>query len=459
MHSLIWQAGRPKWFALIKDARRALSVCALLVGVFLVACPGSHGPAVVSPEPKPVDYLGSTPPDPPNPDPLSADSAKRDSAARADESHQDSLRRYVTPALTQLASMKWRIPEFHDEQAFPIWAHGTPPAMTSTAGAGIAAPAENYFGPIVKMYASPHLEDFKEPWQIREQGTRGVLVSVIFLDPKWGDPAFVAPLPEPYTRLGLRRGINCLWLALPTTSGGWKGYISPAKDSVCDAPAERTELRVVASHFDDNGEDYPPVARFSETETGQPLFGVPCLKAWCEFGPMDTYAFTGSGLPTPPWKPQKAFDVLGRREGRIKGWYDEQWLSLPVDGKLRPGIRAAVFPAADLQKKADSSFYLKKVRVGSVFLYAEPPSTSRYYKWGMRKGWNAVFIWWWGGEQWRMHFESINEPFNNPTWIAATRMTHQDAVPPGSARFRSTSPDELWFECGVACCRSTDSTS
>lgn len=458
MHSIIWQSGRAKRFTRVKNAKQALGICALLLGVLLVACPGSHAPGVVGPEPKPVDYLGSTPPDPPSPDPLSGDSAKRDSAMRADESHQDSLLRYVAPALTRLASMKWRIPEFHDEQAFPIWERGTPPAKTATVGAGIDPLAANDFGPIVKMYASPHLQDFKQPSQIREQGTRGVLVSVIFVDPKWGGFPFVDPLPGPYIRLGLRRGINCLWLALPTSSGGWKGYISPAKDSVCDAPAERIELRVVASH-PGNLADYPPVARFSETEDGEPLFGVPCLNAWCEFGPMQMIV-AGAGADIPePWKPQPPFEMLGRKEGRIKGWYDEQWLSLKIGGKLRPGIRAAVFPAKDLQTTADSSFYLKKVRVGSVYLYAKPPATSRYYRWGMRKGWNAVFIWWWGGEQWRMHFESINEHFNNPTWIAVTRMTHQDAVPPGSARFRSTSPDELWFECGVACCRSTDSTN
>ena len=346
--------------------------------------------------------------------------------------------REVRARLQKQHFIKLEIPEYHDEQPFPIWTGGIPnPATLSPAGS---------FGPIVNIFASPFLDDFKLPWQFAEHGDTGVFVAAVFVDAPSG-----TMLSGSYAALSLHPGMNCLWLALQMP-GTWTASISQATSIECDRKAPRFPLRVDPTAPSPRFDDHPPAASFGHTIQGEPLFGVKCLSGWCEIGPpaMGWSAGGSTGTPSLPVRTRK-------------GWYDEQWLSVAgASGTLVPALYAAVYPAIDIASRGVDGFSDWRF-VASVMLGADPAPGTKYATWGLRRGENAIFMRKSGGgwQTARIDPSTAHQvlsgviPFTPPTQLLKTdRMPHHDAGVPGTARWRFASMDEgLWVPCGQACCR------
>lgn len=357
-----------------------------------------------------------------------------DAAWMVDSIRRDSVIGALVPELRRMGILKSSIPEYHDEQRFPLWTQGVPGRNT------IAGNAQ--FGPVVNLFASPFLDDFTRESQLFEHGTRGLLVAVVFVDAQGN----ASSLPPIYQALRLTPGLNCLWLSHPS-AGMWGGSISPASSTgLCDRempPSRYMPLRVVRTTTPGATlADYPPVARFGESAEGVPLFGVKCLDGWCELGP-NAGPWTLASTPIPTSVPVR----------QIKGWYDEQWLAQrDASGILRPLMYAAVFPTRDVASHTVGD-YGTAVLSGIVYLYTNPPVGSKYYKWGLRQGENPFFVQQSGG-MWSMRIGSGA----GAVTLKAHRMAHLDAGVPGTARWRYISLDDgVWVPCGQACCRVDDS--
>jgi hypothetical protein len=355
-----------------------------------------------------------------------------DTAWRADSARRAKILDSIGGEMSRLLQMYWTIPEYHDEQRFVI--------------------APRNYGPIVNIFASPYLGDFRHPWQIEEQGAGGMLVAVVFVDTTPN-----ASLPPEYQELNLRPGVSCLWLSYqPGVSQPWKGSVSQAttgaSGTVCRPSGPRSDLRVERTTYTTPSgpqftiDDYPPVAFFSDATNGQPLLGVKCLDGYCEFGPSKN-----TWKPTPP-------PTTGRREEVIKGWYDEQWLDeRDQAGVLRPTVRATIIPRPNINDLPASAFEPDSIQVSTIKIEAPVPKNSKYYALGLRQGSNAVYLRK-KGATWRGRIvpQSAGPQSGGPpsTWRSVTPMSHVDAAVPGTARWRWTGADAgAWSPCGGKCCR------
>jgi hypothetical protein len=344
----------------------------------------------------------------------------------------------------RLGRMFFLIPEYHDEQHFQI--------------------SSNSFGPMAYIFASPFLGEFTRVSDIVEQGPYGVFAAIIEIDaPQDGT------LPSQYTNLGLRPGGNCLWLANPTgnVSTGWEAYVtSVTPDEGCvrpptnvPMPAKLLVYRSTPAGF--THDDYPSVARFGEARPsgtnlfGQPLLGVKCLDGWCEVGPSF------------PITPAATGGAANAKEGKIKGYHDEQILAAEdAAGVLRPTVRAVLEPVDGLDRLGLASFPITSpasasynqgwILVARILLRdGDPPATSKYWGWGLRRGANHLYLRRIGPDTWQMSVI-------NPTaasqiryiWQNVARDPHTDILVPGTARWRFASFDPMgvWVRCGEACC-------
>jgi hypothetical protein len=335
-------------------------------------------------------------------------------------------------AFTLAGEMMLTIPEYHDEQAFPV-------------GAG-------KYGPVASFYASPFLGTFRDLWRIAEHGPRGMLAAVIDVKAANG----VTTLDAPYDRLGLKPGLNCLWLVFEDRK--WSAYVTQTPLQVaCDHTTPRRRLAVRRSKEVGFGkDDYPPVARFTEAATnaggdlgstvGQPLLGISCVDKWCEIGPAKPDSVTPDFEISNP-----IGGIFSTREHRIKGWHDEQWLAIEEGGQLVPKFRASFVPAKRISEKPASDFKAPAwVSVAKVFLSDDPPNPSKYLKLGLKKGWNELMIQG-EGQVWKGHW--VNGGVTTVDFDVE-RVEHHDAAVPGTARFRyQTNDDSMWAPCGQACCR------
>ena len=359
----------------------------------------------------------------------------------------DSVRKFESleiamPMIQHLGELMWHIPEYHDEQRLRS--------------------GPTIFGPMTYVYASPALGSFTTHAQFREHGARGVLVAVVtVLEGDVGEA-----LPPSYQALNLTWGLNCVWLSYQENSAGeneWKGYVSPADaarrcpDPVNPTPHPVRRTRSKSKNFfwaDTYYKiaDYPPVARFSETEVATPLIGVKCLDAWCEIGPgaENTVATLTNRLPS---------GMKDRRADRIAGWHDEQVLTdrLPP-GRFVPAIRAKISPWPKIERYTLADFVVWK-RVATITLDGDPEPGSKYFKWGLRGGdefKGNILEMMRTGSAWRVRV--IAQPNSGelpPTeWTFVERHPHLDAAVPATVRFRWTVADDgIWVPCGQGCCK------
>ena len=330
--------------------------------------------------------------------------------------------------------MMLTIPEYHDEQAFPV-------------GTG-------KYGPVASFYASPYLGSFTETWQIAEHGQRGILAAVIDVPERPEG----ATLEAPYDSLNIKGGLNCLWLALD--AGKWRAYVSqtPARVACNPAVGTRKELAVVRSNSEAGyGKgDYPAVTRFTESaidaggnlgnQPGRPLLGVSCIDRWCEIGPFKADGVTPDFFVSDPAGP-----IGSPREHRIKGWHDQQWLAVKVGTQLQPAFRATFIPARKINEKSADDFKAPAwITVATVVLSADPPAGSKYDKLGLKRGRNGLEVQA-QGTDWKGRWR--NGGTLTPVF-KVDHVQHFDAAVPGTARFRwQSNDDSMWAPCGQACCR------
>jgi hypothetical protein len=367
-----------------------------------------------------------------NPD-VTAESFRRDSIRRAEAAHR------LADVSRQLGHMYFLIPEYHDEQQFQTGA--------------------NDFGPMAYLSASPFIGSFTTVAQIKEQGTYGTFAAIVKVDTTDG-----ATLPEPYHSLELRGGENCVWLANPTgdITNGWLGYVTPLTPGQgcvrpsggASAPTQLKVYRSTPAGF--TFFDYPPVARFGEASPlngasfNQPLLGVKCLAGWCEIGP---------NAPVVPLPPETAGNG---KEGRIKGYHDVQTLAYKDDaGVLRSAGRAVLEPVPGLDRMSKDGFAVSNgadagagwVLVARILFAADPPTNTKYFKWGLRRGANHLFLRRTGPDRWEM---STRNPLHRIRyiWQNVRREPHTDIHVPGTARWRFADFDPMgvWVRCGEACC-------
>jgi len=347
-----------------------------------------------------------------------ADTAGVRTRALACADYADTRRRLrvfeaISAQMVSLAQLPWMIPEYHDEQPFAF---------------------SNTYGPMAYIFASPFIGGFKYEWQIREQGSHGILAAVVFVDA----PASTT-LSTPYTRLFLQPGMNCIWLANTAGSGGgnWRAFVTAASGAppLCDRSTPGNELRVSRETFAPlRHDDYPSAARFGESADGQPLLGLRCVDAWCELGPAG-------------FSPTPGLGGVGR-ERLVRGWHDVQKLSVrDASGVLHPGPRARIVPEPDLDHLSSADFATWR-RVAEI-TFVDDPAGTKYAKWGLRRGANSVEGIFSGG-RWLYR---VTAGATTTIWTHVIPMPHLDAAVPGTVRWRWTLLDEgIWIPCGDACC-------
>lgn len=348
----------------------------------------------------------------------------------ADSTRRFRATRLAVAAVQEAITIPFTIPESGDEQRLDD-------------GMGT-------LGPTAFIYPSPGADGFTHRGQIAAHGAPGLFVAIVVVDPPDGG----GPMPSTYTNLGLKQGINCIWLraSSPDPALPYQVWVSdPWTTGACDrthttglrGPLFVDERRVPNGVGYFRHADYPPAPRFGINGT-QPLLGFKCLDAWCEAGP-------GPFAQHAPWV------AVAGREGRIKGWHDEQRLAeRDHSGVWRPTIRATIVPVPNLDQldKADFSKTTGSgrpiwVNVASIHLLDDPSGT-KYYTWGLRRGRNLAELHF-DGSAWHMRISPQGAP--QVIWNVA-EMPHEDVAVPGSVRFRFTVADDgFWVPCGQSCCR------
>jgi hypothetical protein len=377
-----------------------------------------------------------------------------DDKARSDRLDQ------LNPEALSLARMYFDIPEYHDE--------GRLPAGSDAGGA--------LLGPLAGIYASPFLHGFTRAAQISEQGKPGVLAGIVVVQMnKWE-----TTVPQTYRNLRLDVGVNCVWLF--TTNGvKFEAFVShPDAGKECDrtvglqgGPALKPNdgiLPVVAVRFVrlPGHAAYPAAARFDTNVNGDPILAFKCLNAFCEIG-VSTHAEVrrtgGAVRPTPPEESWKLSPTLNAQVGQapqrvrvavVKGWQDQQALAIRDDKFVwRPSdVTATIIPHPALPTYDADTFNLRWKQVATIRIAGVVPTNSKYYKWGLRQGDNAVWFQF-DGNAWKAE---IRRPGGSATpWRYMKRTVHYDISVPPIVRFRWTGADDgVWAPCGNACCKAAD---
>lgn len=172
---------------------------------------------------------------------------------------------------------------------------------------------------------------------------------------------------DPYDALGIEKGINCLYLY--AEQGTWKAHIAQGNsDTDClnpFNPAIGTDLnvRVVPGPYDAT---VPAVARWDwDPANFEHYIGIRCGAQWCEVFNHNRADLTSSET------------YSGRPLVGVKGWYDEQVLSMnPVlaGQKLVPsGVVGTIIPVGDLENNKETEFDSTWKEVAVVSLSDDSP--------------------------------------------------------------------------------------
>jgi hypothetical protein len=161
--------------------------------------------------------------------------------------------------------------------------------------------------------------------------------------------ATILAFDSAYAPLGIEGGFNCLYF-FRNQGGEVPGYqarVVPVglNEAECANPLKPKDTRgtTLAVREDESRDQPPPVARWDWDNTNkQQYIGIRCGNAWCE-------AHTSS------YETGKSFassEPLNRLQKRSKGWYDEQLLTVAVNGTSNtPQVSTIVgtlIPASDL---------------------------------------------------------------------------------------------------------------
>jgi hypothetical protein len=266
----------------------------------------------------------------------------------------------------------------------------------------------------------------------------------------------------PYTELGIKQGNHCLYLF--KSGANWSArMLYRGVDLRCDRllnPADLASTQLLAvRRIPTNAMlpgDYPATARW-DSDGSQHFIGVRCLDAWCEIG-----------TPTVG----NSASYAGTRVTSVKGWYDEQQLSVPTwNGRLKPGgavgtlvpdpnLESYTFdtfrcapdgattpchrtegwvPVATMKINVNVQHYVDRLnlRAGTssqIFMRYDPHPESGATRWQTKIVSGSVI-----------------------RYYRAVRVDHTGIAVPGTARWRWLDDDEtVWVRCAPGCCTSGD---
>ncbi|MFI5227749.1 MAG: hypothetical protein ACHQWU_01695 [Gemmatimonadales bacterium] len=301
------------------------------------------------------------------------------------------------------------------------------------------------YGPIAEVVASPYLREYATASAF--DGHRRN-VAILFLEHSGGS------IDGPYTSLGLRPGLNCVYLE--RQAGNWMGRIAPPKGNDCD-PADATVAATPAlpTIADVVAGAVPPTTRFVQRADQATMIGVQCGTAWCIIGAssladVPTPVHTTAGLP-PGFEPQ------------VKGWFDEQELGLPGAAGVPPiqparggtptspgaPIFASVIPVPGLADSTLGQFADHFVKVGAVFM---PDSVEKYAtRFGFLSGWSTIELSGQRGDaRW---YARITDSKHGVHYRFVSRHPATIGAVPGTARWAWNDNDEwVWVACDIGCC-------
>jgi hypothetical protein len=154
---------------------------------------------------------------------------------------------------------------------------------------------------------------------------------------------------------------------------------------------------------------------------------------------------------------------LRSQQALVKGWHDEQLLSVPkwLDPTRyvfeQTYIRAALIPVPDVDNLVEGRFQSNWTQVATILLERDPPPTSKYARWGLKQGENRIELKWepgpGGRQDWQVQMWPPGSVRPVP-WHFNKREKHFDAGIPGTVRFRWTIMDDgIWAPCGQTCCQ------
>jgi hypothetical protein len=341
----------------------------------------------------------------------------------------------------------WCIPEFDDDQRLH------------------SAEGGDEYGPVAHVIATPKLYQLTDPGMF---DAKFVQVAIVVVDPE--EPA---DMPAPYQRLGLGH-YNCVYLRRlnPGPSGFQAVIVPPSATSagpVCPDPPTSSvaplAVRIDAPVSDDP-DDYPPATRFIEGEHGLTLIGVRCGNRWCVIGPQQDFD------AIPPSAHALVTALIANKQGRVKGWFDDQVLGEPdtrPKHNIHRHIRASAIPDQNLGNLRVQDFIGTTFKVvGKVHLTEQPGVDSKYARvFHFSQGTNTVLM--------RAEIQAgvkidtvwiarVVDRNNNMSPDIKTRRTDHSAwfmkafgsraKMPATMRWRWDDKDEdLWAECDMGCCR------
>jgi hypothetical protein len=178
----------------------------------------------------------------------------------------------------------------------------------------------------------------------------------------------------------IRPGYSCLYL-WRAGNAKWKAIILPVPDEkVCiqplgiDSVGTNVGLKVVEDHGGGNDPaEYPPVARWDyDPVSKQQYIGIKCGAAWCEIGSKN-------------FKPNAPYTAMTERVGRIKGWFDEQYLAITKTGTggatppLPSRLKGTLIPHPELGEYDSATFKNQWPVVAYVALDGDAQGLA-YYK-------------------------------------------------------------------------------
>jgi hypothetical protein len=184
------------------------------------------------------------------------------------------------------------------------------------------------------------------------------------VSPATAAAAAVVYADAPYDRLGIEKGLNCLYVwryqtgTPPVTA--WEARMVPKGTDLTCPTLQRTllpngkdlEVKSFTSvpGFPD-ADDYPDVARWDwDAEHDGQYIGIKCGAAWCEVGDK---GFTPS-LPMPDV--EKANPKYARVLA-IKGWHDRQMLAKREGAGLVPsGVEGIIWPDPELGDRGNDDY-------------------------------------------------------------------------------------------------------
>lgn len=291
-----------------------------------------------------------------------------------------------------------------------------------------------------------------------------------------------------YGPLGIQGpGFSCLYLnRTPSSSSDqpvWtaKMVFAGSDETRCMQPANVNTLpgqplSVVVRPKPLSGPDVPPVARWDwDPEHSEQYIGVKCGDDWCEIGRP---GFTRSNdhkykatWPAPEPVPSMTAPT-GRQKERVlavKGWYDEQRLSVGSAGSLHATTimgRAIPHPLLD---DMDDIAVFRKGWIPSAYVDMDADYTAKYT---LRQGLNRIYMCHNAdkscqgvpaacpdaaspapADQWWTKIVSGVASDTTVTYRCVTRREHAGVDVRGTVRWRWTENDEtLWVRCGAGCC-------